>query len=83
MNEKLASLNKRQLNALYKTFNERTASKIAVKTVQTGREQYVEKFGEMLEDVKKTKTSTTKFLIADYGVGKSFLISMLEEQAKN
>ncbi len=83
MNEKIVSLNKRQLNALYKTFNERTASKIAVKTVQTGREQYVAKFQEMLEDVKVNNSATTKFLIADYGVGKTFLINMLEEQAKD
>ncbi len=82
MNDKIANLKPRQIDALYKTFNERTASKIAIKTVQTGREAYVNKFNDMLNTMKETHESTTKFIIADYGVGKSFLIEMLVEQAK-
>lgn len=82
MNEKIANLKQRQIDALYKTFNERTSSKIAIKTVQTGREQYVTKFNELLGNIKINNTGTTKFIIADYGVGKTFLIEMLVEQAK-
>lgn len=82
MNTKVSELNTRQINALHKSLMDRTTSKVQIRTIQTGREQYGQKFIEMLENVKQNNQSYSKFLIADYGVGKTFLIEMLLDIAK-
>lgn len=82
MNIKISELNKRQINALHKSLMDRTTSKVQIRTIHTGRERYVNKFEEMLDNVKDNNQSYSKFLIADYGVGKTFLIEMLLDIAK-
>lgn len=82
MNKQIESLSKAQINALYKSILDRTTSKVQIRTMQTGRKRYVEKFNEMLSTVIETNESYSKFIIADYGVGKSFLIEMLIDISK-
>lgn len=82
MNEKIEKLSKREINALHKSILDRTSSKIQIRTIQVGRERYVNKFDEMLNEVKETQQSYSKFIIADYGVGKSFLIETMMDLAK-
>lgn len=83
MNIQISELNKRQINALHKSLMDRTTSKVQIRTIHTGRERYVNKFEEMLANVKENNQSYSKFLIADYGVGKTFLIEMLLDIAKS
>ncbi len=82
MNDKIAKLSNREINTLHKSILDRTSSKIQIRTIQVGRERYVKKFKEILNDVKETHQSYSKFMIADYGVGKSFLIEIMMDIAK-
>lgn len=83
MNTKISQLNKRQINVLHQSLMDRTSTKVQIRTIHIGRERYVIKFEEMLNNVKASNQSYTKFLIADYGVGKTFLIEMLLDIAKS